>query len=549
MGSSVALLLLESMGLPTGLWTVVTAFATLSVGFLYVVRQMPRWASLGVFSLETILPLVGSWMTADTLAALGRPFSPFTSVKIVALVVAILCPSLALGTVLIGVAVALPIAQTLQWTASIRSHLPQLEPIQSVAVALFAVPFLFVRRRHAALGEQVARARAERLWLERLVRLALLVRNLTRLPVETTRNALTLMRARNAAPSLDRMESAIARLELLNETIAPLARVMPGELAAAHPDAIPQLQKELMDSRQMEPKETRPMRSGEGEARRAVTLNSALGVSATILLLALYRITGHPTWPTVIMGVPSLVCLSTALALSRRSDRFYQALFAIQAMFSIAFVLVADADLAERGPYDAFIYMKFVLLIVAFLAPSGRLGAALIGVATLAAVVETYLWFSPVQRSRMPLLEPWLTVLIGLTAFGVLAARRQDAATVRELVRASAERAWMSRVARLALSVRDFANTPLQVLWLDLELLRQTHAEPELAEVEASLARLQRLNETLLPLYASIEMSDHIMSFDALENIAAEVQETLRDSKSHVPGQLSRTRSEPRTTP
>jgi hypothetical protein len=541
MGCSVALLLLESRGLPLRFWTIVTLFATLCVGFLYVARRVPRWASLGIVSLETILPLAGTWMSAEALAALGRPFSPFTPVKIVALVVAILCPSLVLGTALIGVAVALPIAQTLHWTASIRSHLPQLEPIQSVAVALFAVPFLFVRRRHAALGEEVARARAERLWLERLVRLALLVRNLTRVPVEKTRNALTLMRARNTAPTLHRMENAVARLELLNETIAPLARVMPGERAAVDPAAIPQLLKDLMDSQQLPPTERRPMRSGEGESSRAATLNSALGVIATILLLVLHRIAGYPMWPPLMLGLGSSAVLAIAVTLPRRSDSFHQTLFAIQALLGIAFVLVADAQLADRGPYDALIYMKFVVLIFAFLAPSGRLGAALIAVATLGAVVETYVWFSPLQRSRMPLLEPWLTVLIGLTAFGVLAARRQDAATVRELVQASADRAWMSRVARLALSVRDFANTPLQVLWIDLELLRRTYAEPEVAEIEASLARLQRLNETLAPLYAMIEMREHSMSFDALGNIATEVQETLRDSQQQVPGEGNRT--------
>src|SRR5215471_17909922 len=104
MGSSLGLLLLESLGVARGFWTIVTAFAALCLGFLYIAPRVPRWASLATFSIQAILPLVGSWLSAEALAALGRPFSPFTPTKIVALVVAVLCPSLLLGIGLIGVA-------------------------------------------------------------------------------------------------------------------------------------------------------------------------------------------------------------------------------------------------------------------------------------------------------------------------------------------------------------------------------------------------------------------------------------------------------------
>jgi hypothetical protein len=529
-------LLFESTGVPRGLWTSVTAFAALCAGFLYVAPHMPRWASLGIFSLEALLALAGSWLTAETLAALGRSFSPFTPVKIAAMVVAILCPSLPLGIALIAMAGVLPVLQTLHWAPGVRSQLPQLEPAQSVVVAIFAIPFLLVRRRRASLEQELARTRAERLWLERLIRLALLVRNLTLAPVEAARRALSDVRRHrdHSAPSVGRMENALARLDLLNETIEPLARLVPSEPGEVGPDEVSRLMKELQHGPQHRAMETLPRRAVEDEARRASIHIGALGVIAGILGMGLFTMKGYPTWPALLLGSSGIAAFGTALAFKHLPHRAYQSIFVVHALVSMLFVLVTDFHTAQRGPYDAFIYMKFLLLTFAFVAPSGRLGAALIGLSTLAAVATTYLWFSAVERSRMPMLEPWLTVTIGLTALGVLAAQRQDATTVRDLALARAERSWMWRVARLALSVRDYANTPLQTLSLDTELLKRKHADPALAEIEAALVRLQGLNKTLLPLNTLIEWGEHGMSFDALETIAAEVRATLRESEGHV---------------
>jgi hypothetical protein len=532
MGSSLALLLLESAGVARGLWAMIIVIAAVCLGLLYVTPRMPRWASLTIIAVVAILPLVGSWTSGNTLAALGRPFSPFTGVKIVALVVAILCPSLWLGGGLIGLALLLPVLQTLHWDANTRSLLPQLEPLQSVAVVAFAAPCLIFRRRHAVLRRALARARAERAWLERLVRLALLVRNLTRAPLEATRNALSQMRQQGGVPEamLARMENALVRLDLLNETIAPLGRLVPGLPGAGLPEELSHLLEELRGGQVMTANGRRHESGVEGEARRAVMYAGGLGAIGAILMIALFRMEAYPIWPPFLLGVPGLAVLGLAWGGSRRPARFHQALFAIQFLMSIACVVVTEAQAAQRGPFDAFIYMKFTLLVCAFLAPSGRLGAAIIGIASLTAVVETYLWFSPAQRARMPLLEPWLTVLIGLTALGVLAGQRQDAATARELAQARADHAWMSRVARLALSVRDFANTPLQILLLQVSLQRWTHDAPQWVEIEDALAQLQRLNETLSPLHETVEWGEQTLSFDALETIAAEVRETLRVS-------------------
>jgi PAS domain S-box-containing protein len=91
-----------------------------------------------------------------------------------------------------------------------------------------------------------------------------------------------------------------------------------------------------------------------------------------------------------------------------------------------------------------------------------------------------------------------------------------------------AERTHLENIARLSLYVRDLTNSPLQVLSLTAELLRnQFDGARDLAQrIENSVGRLNRLNEALAPLKDLVDWRATDMSFDAL----AMIEKSIRDS-------------------
>src|SRR5262245_36523689 len=107
-GSSVAVALARWHGVPFGAWPELCTFAAASIGFL-LAASPPRWASLILLSVLSLFALGASSLSAETMATSGHAFSPFNSTKIIALTVAIFCPSVPLGLLLIGATIAQPI--------------------------------------------------------------------------------------------------------------------------------------------------------------------------------------------------------------------------------------------------------------------------------------------------------------------------------------------------------------------------------------------------------------------------------------------------------
>src|SRR5437867_1362718 len=88
----------DSSGLMWRPWLALGVFDAACLGLLLMRPNLPRRASLVIFPLEVLIGLAAFWVAAEAQAASGRPFSPFTGYKIVALLVAILPPSMRLGT-------------------------------------------------------------------------------------------------------------------------------------------------------------------------------------------------------------------------------------------------------------------------------------------------------------------------------------------------------------------------------------------------------------------------------------------------------------------
>ena len=216
--------LLDAKSLDWQPWLALAAFSGACLGLVLIVPRLPRRAALIVFAAEAVFALALIWMTAEMLAATGRPFAPFNGDKILALLVAIFCPSLLLGTVLIGLAIISPLLQWGLWGPEVRSQMPELEPYQTLVVAASAIVFLHVRRRHARRVQELTRIAADTIALERVTELGLQVRNHMQVLIEDLQRGLAAVAQRGptTAPIVARMERAVSNLDRVRETLMPL---------------------------------------------------------------------------------------------------------------------------------------------------------------------------------------------------------------------------------------------------------------------------------------------------------------------------------------
>jgi hypothetical protein len=192
--------------------------------------------------------------------------------------------------------------------------------------------------------------------------------------------------------------------------------------------------------------------------------------------------------------------------------------------------LVVDQAAQRGGVFAPFLGQKFLALAIACLAPSGRLGAALLALTLATPFAQTYLTWSPEIRDRMPAFEPLQTGLVVLVAAAVLIECRRFIRRLHEATLASLQRSWLRRLTRLALWVRERSNSPLQTLRASHALLRARHADIAgvVDRMERALDRLCHLNTALAPLDRNMDWKADDLAFDGLHRIEAELREGAR---------------------
>ncbi|MDX2092305.1 MAG: hypothetical protein SFX73_30860 [Kofleriaceae bacterium] len=502
--TSLAILLLVWRELPWSWMLYASALATACLVLVLAATRLARWASLSIIALETLLALVGTWAATAAQAASGHPFAPFTGQKLLALLIGLLCPSFPLGAALIAIVTLAPIVQASLWTAEIRAAMPIYEPWQTLAICVTSAVLLGIRQRHIARGEALAQLCAERAWFERISQLGGIVRERMQRPLDDlhTGAAAITRRLPEDERSRGRMDRALARLQQLSDVLGQFEMDRSGRSSSATSAQVP--------------------RTDAIEARRAtlgIGVIAALGGLASLIAM---QATGLPMGPGLVIVGGGALGITAAFALPQLSRSAYIVVFAVASTLAVLGVLWNNDNMAAGGHFEAFPGIKVGVLVVALLAPSGRIGALLIALMIFGPIAETYLWWSAEQRARMPLLEPWLTGMLGLAAFGLLVAQRRRSARMHDLARVRAERDGLARVASLVLSLWDLARTPLQTLMMSRELIHDEECESELGVMDAGIAELRELLSTL-PEPAPIPV-DH--SFDALERIARATRET-----------------------
>jgi hypothetical protein len=296
------------------------------------------------------------------------------------------------------------------------------------------------------------------------------------------------------------MDRVTYRLHRLSETLTPLRRI----------------------AAQVEPEPAAAL-----EARRAaIAVASLVSFGSALVVAVAASRHGFSVAPGMLGFATGATALVVALALPRLRVRTYHLLFALAGLGAITMVLLNNDAMIRRGHIDAFPGIKLAMLACAFLAPSGRLGVLLIGLGTLAPVVETYAWWSPEQRAHMAMLEPWSTVLFGLVSLLLLIAQRRRTALLRTLATARADRDGLTRTARIVLALRDLVNSPLQTLIMSIELAYGRVGSAQLDAIAAAIARLREQLQTL-PVF---ELEDALV-FDAFDDLEREVTRVTANAR------------------
>lgn len=194
------------------------------------------------------------------------------------------------------------------------------------------------------------------------------------------------------------------------------------------------------------------------------------------------------------------ICLGTVGAVSLYITRHSPSEFFTTVTFQLVVILLC-AEFATVLPYwqrlggvfEPFLGAKLFLVLIPLAAPRRPpwLVIAVELIVTAACVEAFYRLHMDQLRDRLPLVEPWLTVLYCLIGMAMLASRENRRVMSLRLLRADREVAALVSRAAVSLTLLDQLGSPLQTAAANLELLRAMGAdERTLVRAHASLARL-----------------------------------------------------------
>ena len=182
-----------------------------------------------VFLLVLVPTVMMVWMADDAVAAQSARWVPYEPNKLSVLTLAVIAPpGWATGVVAILMFVGSAVLHQLVFASAFRAVAATREPFGVIAYGVFALVLLGFRQRGHAMREELARARAEKLALERIARVAMALRDLANTPVQTlelVRQHL-LLYAPELRVQTDRMRRALAHLRRLNDLLVPYEDAM-----------------------------------------------------------------------------------------------------------------------------------------------------------------------------------------------------------------------------------------------------------------------------------------------------------------------------------
>jgi hypothetical protein len=200
-----------------------TAAGAVILTVLLIWRNAPRGICLAFLSLDFASALVTSLAASHFFVHAGVVTQLFQTVKMSALVIAILSPSARLGAAWVALFSAAPLVQVALWPAEVRAALPPGEPWFAPIYGAIALTLLLYRRRSLDLERALAETRGREMSIARLAQVSLAVRDLANTPLQTLTTGVDLLRhkASGSEAVIESMARALVRLEKLRQALAP----------------------------------------------------------------------------------------------------------------------------------------------------------------------------------------------------------------------------------------------------------------------------------------------------------------------------------------
>jgi hypothetical protein len=213
--------------------------------------------------------------------------------------------------------------------------------------------------------------------------------------------------------------------------------------------------------------------------------------------------------PAAVSAAVALILLA-CLAIRRKTPSLRSAsiIYALNTTCVVTVLLLTNSAFAVLDKnWTPFQASKLGCLIAAMVAPEFWLGFLAILTYCLSAFAQFQFFFPPDIKARLDGAEPWPIFAFGLAGILALVYRFRRAQLEQDLARIQAQNFAIKRLAGAFLNIRDLMNTPLQVIEISTNLLRNSNGpqKPIIDSIDRSVQSLRDINSVLVQHEKEIE--------------------------------------------
>jgi hypothetical protein len=256
--------------------------------------------------------------------------------------------------------------------------------------------------------------------------------------------------------------------------------------------------------------------------RQGTILSAILVLVLSAAFEVLDLLAAGPGLPTLVRAAHILAAAAVVWLLVAQgkaaADRQIRGGFVVLILPFMPYLWLDELQMQQAGIiWQPFVGHKMVSLAVALLSP-GPLVLSLGLIGALMAEASVQWWTMLAGNPRIAAgYEPWTTLITGGVACVFAWRREREFALRSRFAEARAEVEALTTLSQVFMALRDYANTPLQTLEIDLELVGRRHPEEArvLFRIRKALARLRSLMGWLTRYEARIGWIGGAASFDA----------------------------------
>jgi len=240
-------------------------------------------------------------------------------------------------------------------------------------------------------------------------------------------------------------------------------------------------------------------------------LFNALGMLLEIAIVR--KIPGVSAKPATVSALVGLMLLLVLFIQRKRpSHRWASLVFSVNTASVAIALLSTNLQFAVwQRNWEPFQASKLGCLIAAILAPGFWVGSLNILAYCLSSWLQLEFFFPLAIKAQVAPDEPWPILAFGLAGILALVYRFRGVQLEQELANIHAHNFAIKRLANASLNIRDRMNTPLQVIEISTDLLRNSDESPRqiLDGIDRSVESLREINSMLVQHEKEIELQTH----------------------------------------